>query len=148
MTEQSLRNCAILVVEDEYLLADDLCGKLIESEAIVIGPAATVEEGRALLRQTEVLNGAVLDVNLRGEPVSPSPMNWRFVMSRSCSPQDMMPRPSPSVFMMCRDVKSRCKCRGSLQRYGGWRIAELGAIVHVGRGRSLIIWLDDPLHPC
>ena len=71
MTEQSLRNCAILVVEDEYLLADDLCGKLIESEAIVIGPAATVEEGQALLRQTEVLNGAVLDVNLRGEPVFP-----------------------------------------------------------------------------
>ena len=34
MTEQSLRNCAILVVEDEYLFADDLCGKLIESEAV------------------------------------------------------------------------------------------------------------------
>lgn len=71
MTERSLRNCAILVVEDEYLLADDLCGKLMESEAVVIGPAATVEEGQALLRQTGVLNGAVLDVNLRGEPVFP-----------------------------------------------------------------------------
>lgn len=71
MTDQSLRNCAILVVEDEYLLADDLCGQLTESDAIVIGPAATVEEGQALLRETAVLNGAVLDVNLRGEPVFP-----------------------------------------------------------------------------
>lgn len=71
MTELSLRNCAILVVEDEYLLADDLCSELARSDAVIIGPAATVGQGIALIQETERLNGAVLDVNLRGEPVFP-----------------------------------------------------------------------------
>ena len=71
MTEHSLRGCAILVVEDEYLLADDLCSALANSDAIIVGPVATVDQAIALVRGTERLNGAVLDVNLRGEPVFP-----------------------------------------------------------------------------
>jgi len=69
MTEPTLRDCTILVVEDEYLLADDLCAELTEREALVVGPAATVEQGLELLRNTPKLDGAILDVNLRGEPV-------------------------------------------------------------------------------
>lgn len=71
MTEMSLRDFAILVVEDEFLLADDICFELTKREATVIGPAASVEQGIALLNATEGLSGAVLDVNLRGEPVFP-----------------------------------------------------------------------------
>lgn len=69
MPEPSLRDCVILVVEDEYLLADDLCAELVETGAEVVGPAASVEQGLALLRSTDRLHGAILDVNLRGEPV-------------------------------------------------------------------------------
>jgi len=69
MTEPTLRNGVILVVEDEYLLADDLCAELTEREALVVGPAATVKRGLELLRNTPRLDRAILDVNLRGEPV-------------------------------------------------------------------------------
>lgn len=69
MTEPKLRGRKILVVEDEYLLADDLCSELENEQAVVIGPAATVKQGLALLEATEQLSGAILDVNLRGEPV-------------------------------------------------------------------------------
>lgn len=69
MTEPKLRGCKILVVEDEYLLADDFCTELENEEAVVIGPAATVAQGIALLEATEHLHCAILDVNLRGEPV-------------------------------------------------------------------------------
>lgn len=71
MTELSLSGCIILVVEDEYLLADDLCSGLEERRASVVGPAATIEHGLALLEETAHLDGAILDVNLRGEPVFP-----------------------------------------------------------------------------
>jgi DNA-binding NtrC family response regulator len=71
MTKLSLSGCTILVVEDEYLLADDLCSELADRDATVVGPAATVEQGVALLEESGDLNGAILDVNLRGEPVFP-----------------------------------------------------------------------------
>lgn len=69
MTDLTLRGCLILVAEDEYLLAQDLCSELTDKQAVVLGPAATVEQGLALLRETDRLNGAILDINLRGEPV-------------------------------------------------------------------------------
>lgn len=71
MDEATLRGCMILVVEDEYLLADDLSNELTDSQAVVVGPAATVEQGLALLEGAERIDGAVLDVNLRGEEVFP-----------------------------------------------------------------------------
>jgi DNA-binding NtrC family response regulator len=69
MTERSLRGCTILVVEDEYLLAADLCAALVDRGAQVVGPAATVSGGKELLQNTPNLSSAILDVNLRGEPV-------------------------------------------------------------------------------
>ncbi|WP_076072337.1 response regulator [Sphingomonas montana] len=69
MTELALRGCAILVVEDEYLLAEELSAALIAESGEVVGPAATLQQGTAMLRDTSRLNGAILDVNLRGEQV-------------------------------------------------------------------------------
>ncbi|GGE90376.1 response regulator [Sphingomonas prati] len=69
MTELTLKGCSILVVEDEYLLAEELSAALAAESVQVVGPAATVEQGTAFLRDTPRLNGAILDVNLRGEPV-------------------------------------------------------------------------------
>lgn len=71
MSDLTLRGCKILVVEDEYLLADDLSAILADEEALVVGPAGTVEQGLNLTRQHEGLSGAILDVNLRGETVFP-----------------------------------------------------------------------------
>ena len=69
MTDPAMLGCAILVVEDEYLLAKDLCTELVKSGAAIVGPASTVEQGLALISGPKELNGAVLDVNLHGTPV-------------------------------------------------------------------------------
>ncbi|MDF3073525.1 MAG: hypothetical protein K0S54_1192 [Alphaproteobacteria bacterium] len=68
MTLPTLHNRRILIVEDEYLIAADLADLLAEHGAIVIGPASNVREALALVEhEGATIEGAVLDVNLRGE---------------------------------------------------------------------------------
>jgi CheY-like chemotaxis protein len=71
MAEQTLTGRRVLVVEDEYLLADDLTQSLIEAGADVLGPAPSIEEATALIAAEAHIDAAVLDVNLRGEMVFP-----------------------------------------------------------------------------
>jgi CheY-like chemotaxis protein len=60
----------VLVAEDEFLLALEL-GLLLEGHGYrVLGPASTVAEALRLLA-AETPDVAVLDVNLRGETVTP-----------------------------------------------------------------------------
>lgn len=61
----------ILVVEDEYLIADDLTALLREAGADVIGPAASLPSAVRLASDTELIDAAVLDINLRGVAVFP-----------------------------------------------------------------------------
>jgi CheY-like chemotaxis protein len=64
------RGPLVLVVEDEFLLAMDL-ELLLEGHGFrVLGPAATVAEALRLLAAATP-DAALLDVNLRGEPVTP-----------------------------------------------------------------------------
>ncbi|MET0373879.1 MAG: response regulator [Rhizorhabdus sp.] len=60
----------VLVVEDEYLTADEICSALAASGAHVIGPAPSLAQAQQLLG-VEHIDCAVLDVNLRGDPVFP-----------------------------------------------------------------------------
>lgn len=61
----------LLVVEDEYFLADDLASRFRTWGAEVVGPAASVEDARALLDGGRPVDGAVLDINLQGDKVFP-----------------------------------------------------------------------------
>jgi CheY-like chemotaxis protein len=62
----------LLIVEDEYTIADDLASALEDAGAEVVGPAGTVEEALDLVQLNRGrLDGAVLDVNLAGERVYP-----------------------------------------------------------------------------
>ena len=61
---------AVLVVEDEFLIAMDLECLLERNGWRVLGPAATVKEALRLL-DGETPDVALLDVNLRGEMVTP-----------------------------------------------------------------------------
>ncbi|CDX46204.1 Response regulator receiver protein [Mesorhizobium sp. ORS 3359] len=56
----------VLVVEDVFMLAQDLADQLTGAGCTVVGPAPTVQQA---LDQIDgiALDGAVLDVNLRGE---------------------------------------------------------------------------------
>lgn len=65
-----LKGKRILVVEDEALIAVMVEDMLTEMGSMVVGPAATIEQALALAR-AENLDGAVLDVNVRGERIDP-----------------------------------------------------------------------------
>ena len=67
----ALRGRRILVVEDEYMMADDLQYDLEQAGAQVIGPVPSVADALRLLATQEAIDGAILDVNLRGEKAYP-----------------------------------------------------------------------------
>jgi DNA-binding response OmpR family regulator len=70
MIDRSWCGMRLLIVEDEYFVAQDLAHHFLSLGAFVIGPAGTVEHARSLVKSSEV-DAAVLDINLRGERVYP-----------------------------------------------------------------------------
>lgn len=71
MKRPSLQGCRILVVEDEYLIADAMQLGLEDEGAVVLGPAPSVRKALRLLEGAPDLDGAVLDMNLGDERVFP-----------------------------------------------------------------------------
>ena len=61
----------ILVVEDEYMLAQELARFLMEHGATIVGPVGTVKAALDLATR-ESLDAAVLDVNLHSQRVYPA----------------------------------------------------------------------------
>ncbi|MBR0960694.1 response regulator [Bradyrhizobium japonicum] len=61
----------ILVVEDEYFLADDIGHALRMLGAEIAGPVGDIADATAMLRGAGALDGAVLDVNIRTELIFP-----------------------------------------------------------------------------
>jgi len=66
MRSQPLRDMRVLVVEDEYYMADDLARALKEAGAIPVGPFGSVHQAESAITQDEI-RAAVLDLNLHGE---------------------------------------------------------------------------------
>lgn len=66
---KSLEGIRVLVMEDEYLIADDLARALKAAGAVPVGPAPTVERAEELLTGTRV-DAAILDLNLHGNMAS------------------------------------------------------------------------------
>jgi DNA-binding response OmpR family regulator len=66
---QELTGQRVLLVEDEALVAMLVEDSLQDAGATVLGPASTVDEALALI-ETGGVDAAVLDLNLRGEPVT------------------------------------------------------------------------------
>jgi DNA-binding response OmpR family regulator len=56
----------VLVVEDDYFVAQDLCSTLRARGATVLGPARSVETGRQLANAL-LPDCVLLDINLHGE---------------------------------------------------------------------------------
>lgn len=61
----------ILIVEDEFLIADEMAEAFERQGARILGPAATVKDALTLIEEPDDLDAAVLDINLRGEMVFP-----------------------------------------------------------------------------
>jgi CheY-like chemotaxis protein len=61
----------VLVVEDEYIVAEDLAQSLKDLGAEVVGPAGSVADALALVASLPRLDGAILDLNLGNERAFP-----------------------------------------------------------------------------
>ena len=59
----------VLIVEDEYFLADDLRQILAELGMEILGPVPNLRDGLRVIETAAHIDCAVLDVNLRGESV-------------------------------------------------------------------------------
>ena len=70
-TSMPLRGLAVLIAEDEYLLASDIARELERQGASTVGPFATADRAMAAMTGTATLDAAILDVNLRGTAVYP-----------------------------------------------------------------------------
>lgn len=69
MMDALLRDRRILIVEDEYLLANDLHDALRGVGATVLGPVPSVAAALSMIAGEVMIDAAVLDINLRGEMV-------------------------------------------------------------------------------
>ena len=68
----TLQGLKILIVEDEFMLAEDLSALLADAGATVFGPVGWVDEAVAFVQSNgHQLSAAVVDVNLHGEPSYP-----------------------------------------------------------------------------
>ena len=65
-----LQGRAILILEDEPLLALDLEMIIQDLGGRVIGPASTIAEG-VYAAESEAVDAAILDINIRGERSDP-----------------------------------------------------------------------------
>jgi CheY-like chemotaxis protein len=71
MNENVLAGRRVLVVEDQYAIALDLCESLDQQGADVVGPASSVEDALVMLEGGARPDVAVLDIRLRGGLVYP-----------------------------------------------------------------------------
>ena len=65
VNDRPLRGLRVLVVEDDYFIALELCTALREAGADVLGPARDLAGGLAAVRHEDIDCG-VLDINLQG----------------------------------------------------------------------------------
>ena len=63
-----LRGMRILIVEDEYLIADDVARYLERRGAVILGPVPSIEQAE---RHASYADAAILDVKLNGKLVFP-----------------------------------------------------------------------------
>lgn len=61
----------VLVVEDEYEIASAIARELQEHGITVVGPVPNVADALARINEPDALQGALLDLNLRGEMAFP-----------------------------------------------------------------------------
>jgi len=79
-----LSGLRVLVVEDDYFIADEICSTLRNSGAEVLGPSPDIEHGRDLVNSHRI-DCAVLDINLHG--------NLAFSLA-----SELQQRGTPSIF--------------------------------------------------
>ena len=68
---KNLSGRKVLVVEDDYFIAQDVCNMLESNGADVLGPVPSVDNALAIIASETEIDAAVLDINLRDVMVFP-----------------------------------------------------------------------------
>ena len=67
----ALTDRRVLVVEDEYMIAQEIAEALSDAGAETLGPVPRISDAMRLVTAESRIDGALLDVNLGGEAVWP-----------------------------------------------------------------------------
>jgi len=70
-SQRTSRTYCVIIVEDEYMIADQLRRELEKINFAILGPVSTVEDALALIQAEQQIDGGILDINLGGEKVFP-----------------------------------------------------------------------------
>jgi hypothetical protein len=70
-SDSKRRHYSLLVVDDEYIVAMDICEEMASEPVSIVGPAGTLKLALKLAAETSPLHFAFLDVNLGGQLVFP-----------------------------------------------------------------------------
>jgi CheY-like chemotaxis protein len=71
MAALKLAGRCVLLVEDEYLIAEEMHARFLEAGAEVLGPVGRLDQALALATGAARIDAAVLDVRLHDELVYP-----------------------------------------------------------------------------
>nr|WP_298726194.1 response regulator [uncultured Steroidobacter sp.] len=85
-----LAGLRVLVVEDDYFIAEEICSTLREHGAEIVGPSPDVEQGLRLI-ESRPIDCAVLDINLQG--------SFAFGIAN-----ELRQRGTPAIFVTGYDV--------------------------------------------
>lgn len=72
VTAASAQGMRVLLVEDDYFLAQELARELAERGAEIVGFATTLEKALALNEKELTFNAAILDIKLRDDYIFPA----------------------------------------------------------------------------
>lgn len=97
MNENVLAGRRVLVVEDQYAIALDLCESLDQQGADVVGPASSAEDALVMLEDGARPDVAVLDIQLRGGLVYPvadrlQQLGVPYLFTTACEPSEIPER--------------------------------------------------------
>lgn len=71
MLDAELAGCRVLIVEDEFIVADSLEMLLRTAGAEIVGTVPCIEEALSLIESGSKIDIATLDMNLRGRSAAP-----------------------------------------------------------------------------
>ena len=100
-----LSGARVLLVEDEYYIADDLRRTLDSAGATVVGPCSTLARARQAVDEG-AFDCAVIDLNLHGESAVSLAERLIELGSPSPSPPATAAPPSRNCSRTCRGSKS------------------------------------------
>ena len=105
----------VLLVEDDYFIADELRRDFAKTGAEVLGPVGRVDEALALIDKSAHIDGAVLDVKLHDEMVYPvaDALLERGVPFVFATGYERAQIPAP--YRTCVGARSRSRLRLSLK---------------------------------